>query len=161
MFFKIPPGPSLLRDVLLERGWTESDSHWNLQWKSRRYSLGEYLVHNFQRLNHFPNTLQLTRKDSLFRLLRKLAVIYPAAYNFHPLTFTLPNEFIKFLRYFNENPLLWICKPADKSRGRGIFVFRHLHELAYSQQAIVQAYIPNPLLIRGYKFDIRWLLDFM
>ncbi|GFS13870.1 tubulin polyglutamylase TTLL5 [Elysia marginata] len=52
-------------------------------------------------------------------------------------------------------PLLWICKPAESSRGRGIFLFQHLSELQYDCNAVVQQYISDPLLIGGYKFDIR------
>ncbi|XP_046393591.1 probable tubulin polyglutamylase TTLL2 [Ischnura elegans] len=50
---------------------------------------------------------------------------------------------------------VWICKPVGQSQGRGIFLFREPSELCYDSNAVVQRYIPNPLLIGGYKFDLR------
>jgi len=50
---------------------------------------------------------------------------------------------------------IWICKPSDSSRGRGVFLIRDLNELAYDQQYIAQRYIDRPLTIGGYKFDLR------
>ena len=53
---------------------------------------------------------------------------------------------------------LWICKPTDMSRGRNIFLLDNISQLnnnAYQQAMIVQRYITNPLLIQGYKWDIR------
>ncbi|XP_047482894.1 probable tubulin polyglutamylase TTLL2 [Penaeus chinensis] len=50
---------------------------------------------------------------------------------------------------------IWICKPIGSSQGRGISIFQDLHELSYASSAVVQRYIGNPLLVGGYKCDVR------
>ena len=136
-------------------------------YQGSRYRLAEYEnLQYFQRLNHFPNTNLVTKKDNLFRLLKKLKVIYGKAYDYFPLTLTLPNDYLAFVRIYAKeeetgNRSTWICKPVDMSRGRGIFVFRDLKDLNYNCSAIIQRYIHNPLFISGYKFDLRWYLKFL
>ncbi|KAJ3136051.1 putative tubulin polyglutamylase ttll2 [Geranomyces variabilis] len=169
-------GPQAVREVLEANGWlpyVEGESpYWNLWWKGSRFRKSDYeSCTPWQRLNHFPKTSALTRKDSLYRLLRTMRGIYGAGmYDFVPETFALPNDYVKFVNVYageEENGgrvgrgggrnggALWICKPADASRGRGIFVFRNLGELMYDCSAVLQRYIANPLLISGYKFDMR------
>ncbi|RKO92073.1 tubulin-tyrosine ligase family-domain-containing protein [Blyttiomyces helicus] len=216
LYYRMGDGPSLVRDVLESKGWQPyvegSSPYWNLWWKGSRYRNSEYEnCRPWQRLNHFPKTAVITRKglygsflvfahliwaeflsfvgfrkDTLFRLLRTMKGIHGAAYDFFPQGFSLPNEYLKFVRVYSEEdekglqvrdrelcpaekfPTMWICKPADSSRGRGIFVFRNLCDLTYDchtmseklkelrlLSAIVQRYIPRPWLISGYKFDMR------
>ncbi|KAJ1568236.1 putative tubulin polyglutamylase ttll2, partial [Nowakowskiella sp. JEL0078] len=86
--------------------------------------------------------------------------IYGSCYDFYPLTFSVPNEYLKFVKAFGDEEetlkkSVWICKPADLSRGRGIFVLEKLCDLTYDCSAIVQRYIANPMLISGYKYDLR------
>lgn len=88
-----------------------------------------------------------------------MSLSYGSVYDFTPTAFVLPNEYLRFVLEYSrgrDTPRnVWICKPTDQSRGRGITVFRELHELSYSTCAIVQRYLCNSLLISGYKFDLR------
>jgi len=67
--------------VLSERGWIEydeakdhtTDGSWNLWWKTQRFRKSEHDdVAPWQRLNHFPHTDAITRKDCLVRNLRRM-----------------------------------------------------------------------------------------
>jgi hypothetical protein len=76
----------------------------------------------------------------------------------YPESYILPTEYTKFVRDYSKlegQPTIYICKPTDMSRGRGIFLIRDLSELTYDQQYIVQRYVDRPLCIGGYKMDLR------
>ncbi|KAL3882585.1 hypothetical protein ACJMK2_028915 [Sinanodonta woodiana] len=163
-------GPDILRQVFLERGWVEFDeeiqdeSDWNIWWKTSRFRISDYEnLAAWQRLNHYPKSTGITRKDCLARNLKRMKGVHGAGvYNFSPLSFNLPNDYTRFVAEYgllkqknDAKDLLWIFKPADLSRGRGIFIFRDISELQYDCNAVVQSYITNPLLISGYKFDMR------
>lgn len=51
----------------------------------------------------------------------------------------------------------FIGKPQVGAQGDGIFLFRELKELSYKNKGeiLVQRYIDKPLLMDGYKFDLR------
>ncbi|KAL4232807.1 putative tubulin polyglutamylase ttll2 [Mactra antiquata] len=163
-------GPELLHQVFLERGWVEfdedeqDDNDWNMWWRTSRFRLCDYEnIHPWQRLNHYPKSTGITRKDCLVRHMKRMKGVHGAGmYNFSPLSFNLPNDYTRFVAEYGKlkgkidpKQFAWICKPADMSRGRGIFLFRDISELQYDCNAVVQQYISNPLLIGGYKFDIR------
>jgi tubulin polyglutamylase TTLL2 len=117
-------GPRLLKQICEQRGWIQyvegkQPLYWNLSWKGfnniieggRFRQIEHQELRPYQRLNHFPNTGNigpdtfiaiLTKKDSLFRLLRTMKGIYGSAFNFFPTTLTLPNEFLKFGRLLHE-----------------------------------------------------------
>jgi tubulin polyglutamylase TTLL9 len=108
----------------------------------------------YQRVNHFPNHAELTRKDLLAknlkahrRRLEKAGKADEAAtYDFVPETYALPNDYELFAEAFrrdekkreetalvgsteNDPAPLYIAKPAGKAQGRGIFLFRRLNRL--------------------------------
>ncbi|KAJ1155122.1 hypothetical protein NDU88_007857 [Pleurodeles waltl] len=162
--------PDVIRQVLLERGWREFDDHsqdqteWNLQWRGSAFRAPEHdSIKPWQRLNHHPKTATMMRKDSLARHLKRMQGIYGVSqYDFSPVAFILPNDYTKFIAEYTKErqshdtkQSYWICKPADLSRGRGIFIFKDIKDLTYDCTVIVQKYVTSPLLISGYKFDLR------
>jgi hypothetical protein len=50
---------------------------------------------------------------------------------------------------------MWIVKPANMSRGRGIYITNDINEIIVDQTCVVSRYVTNPLLINGHKFDLR------
>ena len=128
-------------------------------WSKPDIDLGKLLV--WQRINHFPFNKNLSRKDLLYRNLEHFKKTYRVSMNFLPLTFNLPKDFTQFSIKFHEEEIsnkdhnYWIMKPIGKSRGRGIKVIGSISELNYVDNIVVQKYISNPLLLDGYKFDMR------
>ncbi|ETV77745.1 hypothetical protein, variant 3 [Aphanomyces astaci] len=166
-------------------GWeeTDSDMDWDLHWADVGW-VREYFdamqpkLHEHQRLNHFKNHYELTRKDLLVKNLKRMKkqqakseLSVPPA-DFWSLTFVLPMEYGMFLEEFKRFPgAMWIMKPIGKAQGKGIFLFEKLSQISdwkkdhtwkpdglqakTSDTYIVQKYIENPYTIGGKKFDLR------
>jgi tubulin polyglutamylase TTLL2 len=49
----------------------------------------------------------------------------------------------------------WIMKPTSSSRGRGIYLVDNLGDVTYGEPMVVQRYLSAPLLVDGFKFDLR------
>jgi tubulin polyglutamylase TTLL2 len=101
--------------------------------------------------------MAMCKKDTLLRMLRKARIVHGKVYDFFPLAFILPTEYTKFVKEYSQQETkgIWICKPADSSRGRKIFLIKELTELMYDSQYLVQKYVAKPLLVGGYKMDLR------
>jgi len=100
-----------------------------------RPSLGEFRrAKSYQKLIHIPKTGMICTKDNLARLIKKAKQLYGQVYNFTPLTFIIPNEYKQFINYSNKDGnegAIWICKPSDLSRGRGITIIDNFNDLKY------------------------------
>ena len=49
----------------------------------------------------------------------------------------------------------FILKPVGMSRGRGITLVTKIEDIVYSDACVIQDYIARPLLVDGYKCDLR------
>ena len=163
----------VFQDMLPE--WEELPSgfglglSWNFLWSWGRPKLNFSHLLVWQRVNHFPESRQLTRKDMLKRNIQSLCEMGKGKssgsyFEIMPQTFLLPSEFVPFVKAFHEIEAskaatgyvnLWIMKPIGLSRGRGISMVTDVNNLTYSQASVIQKYIENPLCLHGYKFDLR------
>ena len=112
----------------------------------------------YQKVNHFPGTYNLGRKDSLARNLTKFRRRWGHENcDFVPRTFLLPADREELAAYYSQVPsgTLFISKPNAAARGIGIKVLTDPTAIAKDKSCVVQHYIANPLLINGCKFDMR------
>mmetsp|Transcript_37771 Transcript_37771/g.66499 ORF Transcript_37771/g.66499 Transcript_37771/m.66499 type:complete len:976 (-) Transcript_37771:18-2945(-) len=113
-------------------------------------------LHEFQRVNHFPGSTELTRKDRLWAHFKEMKQAFGSeAFDFVPESYVLPDQVEEFLNCYERTKHIWIVKPNASSQGKGIFLLRDLEDLPLSECSVVSRYVDNPLLIQGLKFDLR------
>ncbi|KAG5507572.1 hypothetical protein JKF63_06521 [Porcisia hertigi] len=132
-------------DVMRCRGWieTDSESDWDYYWADVSWIRENYDILRLddnQHLNHFRNHYELTRKDTMVRNIKKMvkalekdgdAEEVAAAWDFFPVTFSLPQDYGLFEQEFRRHPnTIWIMKPPAKAQGKGIFLFSKLSQIA-------------------------------
>ncbi|XP_045486149.1 uncharacterized protein LOC111001366 isoform X2 [Pieris rapae] len=110
----------------------------------------------YQRVNHFPRSYELTRKDKLFKNIEKMQYFRGLKhFDFIPTTFLMPAEYKELCttHYRTKGP--WIVKPAASSRGRGIYIVNTPEQIPKGENVVVAKYVDKPLLIGGHKCDLR------
>ena len=108
-------------------------------------------------MNRFPNTCEITRKDLLYKHIARMQSAYGMRYfNFVPKSFILPQDTaILNEEYLRNKKQMWIFKPCSSCQGKGIFLTSEIPDVKIKQNMIASHYITNPLLINGFKFDLR------
>jgi hypothetical protein len=154
----------------------KNDSLFNLHWGARLKDESEFSkLLAFQRINHFPGTWVLGRKDTLAKHLRKASQRCKSQgfESVAPSTYSIPVD-LPLIQRDARSRHIFIAKPPAKARGEGIFLFSgqvpplltEFMDTKTSKQEgerdiedddgfVVQRYISNPLLINGYKVDLR------
>ena len=132
-------------------------SDWALLW-GKRISADDWRrssVH--QKVNHFPGSKNIGRKDLMHWNLSKYRAQHPEDYEFTPETFVLPQEIAAFKKYHaaGAEKQTFIVKPVASSCGKGIYLTDNISIPWREKPSIIQQYIPQPLLIDGRKFDLR------
>ncbi|XP_013919982.1 PREDICTED: tubulin polyglutamylase TTLL4 [Thamnophis sirtalis] len=134
------------------------NNDWLGCWGHHMKSPGFRIVKEHQKLNHFPGSFQIGRKDRLWRNVSKMQLRFgKKEFNFLPQSFILPQD-IKLLRKAWEDCAgrqKWIVKPPASARGIGIQVIHKWSQLPKRRPLLVQRYIHKPYLIGGSKFDLR------
>jgi Tubulin-tyrosine ligase family len=153
-----------------KKGWSELPHgmnlrlSWNVMWTWSKPSVDMSKLLVWQKVNHFPETKNFSRKDLLKKNIEKIMKISLKCgqlWNIIPVTYVLPKEYVQFVDHYSKleeqdpGTNVWIMKPVGKSRGRGISVINDVNQVSYGEIMIIQRYITNPLLLEGFKFDLR------
>ncbi|EDQ90785.1 uncharacterized protein MONBRDRAFT_15528 [Monosiga brevicollis MX1] len=146
--------------TLSQHGFVAIPPHateFNLIWAGRHINPIELrTLSQFQKINHFPRSSELTRKDRLYVNIQRLQQLRGRqAYDFLPRTFLLPAEWDEYMAWWSRHRVPMIAKPIASSQGRGIFIASQPEEVPKTQQLVLSQYINNPLLVEGFKFDLR------
>ncbi|KAI4497745.1 hypothetical protein M0802_007071 [Mischocyttarus mexicanus] len=176
--------PSTQVKVMLARGWNQvvepNDNSWHLWWceTNDARNILDSKLGTHQRIPHFRNHYELTRKNYLYRNLKRYKKLLTKSgkeseaelCDSMPITFELPSEYRMFVEEYQRQPgSTWIVKPVSRSQGKGIFLFRRLKDLidwkssriekqqseVHAETFVVQKYIDDPYLLAGRKFDLR------
>lgn len=139
--------------------WRAADE--KRQWLKHPY----YLLHN-----HCPGMTRVLRKSTLTTLINKFQGAFPSEFEFFPRSFdiTIPryslgdsSSTIKHAMANYRSGKYYICKPSRGHQGDGICIVKTPEELAGFMSAhagvpyVAQEYVARPLLLDGYKFDMR------
>ncbi|XP_060581797.1 tubulin polyglutamylase TTLL5-like isoform X2 [Ruditapes philippinarum] len=150
----------IVRNIFNSHGFHEvhpNSSDYNIVWTGahlKPFTLRS--LSEFQKINHFPRSYELTRKDRLYKNLQRMQQIKGVKnFDIIPASYVLPGEYQEFCTAFLKDKGPWIVKPVASSRGRGIFLVNHPDQIPLDENIIVCRYISNPLLIDGFKFDVR------
>lgn len=114
----------------------------------------------WQTINHFPGMYQIARKNRMGQNLNNMLRLFPKEYAFYPRTWILPKEMAEFRKEFDNsgNSLgnkIFIIKPDAGCQGRGIYLTKTYENVPLTENVVAQLYIKKPLLIDGFKFDLR------
>ncbi|KAF7991613.1 hypothetical protein HCN44_008984 [Aphidius gifuensis] len=161
MTYKIIQADTKLISLLLQsHGLTEvsvNDTDFNLLWMGSHPKPD--VLRNlapFQKVNHFPRSYEITRKDRLYKNIEAMQRSKGLRnLDFIPQTFLLPSESRELLTAHFRYRGPWIVKPKASSRGRGIYIVNSPEKIFTEESVIVAQYINNPLLVDGHKCDLR------
>ena len=140
----------------------------NLIWKLVHPNKMKIMIRNLhqnQKYNHYISTFHLGRKDNLYKHFKYYKRLFPDMYNYAPATYILPMDGPDFENEFRKNKkALWIVKPVNLSRGRGIHLLKGENEYKtlYKKstqlsmpQYLISKYIDKPHLLNNKKYDLR------
>lgn len=102
MSFKISDNTHIYNAVVnsaKHAGFTMVESNnqfYNLQWTGYITTPDIKNMNKYQKINHFPNSTQLGRKDLLWRNINRLRMKFPKEFNITPMSYSLSEEYEAF-----------------------------------------------------------------
>ena len=108
--------PNLVKATVIRSNFMPSTGKydWIGTWGSHQKPEGFKSIKDYQKINHFPGSFQLGRKDRLCRNLYHAQAKYgKTEYNFVPITFVLPLDYPQLKIEFENSNHKWIIKPVN------------------------------------------------
>ena len=137
----------------LERG-----KDFNLIWTGYTTIQDILALNKYQKINHFPNSVNLGRKDMFWENVFRMKLKYPRQFDITPHSWILPKQYAEYEKMRKQTmseTKYFILKPTASSCGKGIRVIQGNQKLQNREETIVSVYIDRPLLINNKKFDMR------
>lgn len=151
--------PNVIKQCIARAGFKPTKRNdWLGYWGKHMKANCFKTVREYQKVNHFPGTFQIGRKDRLWRNLSRMMVHHGKKdYGFVPQTYVLPYDMKLLKRAWDDasSRQKWILKPPASARGIGIRVIHKWNQIPRKRPVIVQRYLAKPFLINGSKFDLR------
>ncbi|XP_076161745.1 tubulin monoglutamylase TTLL4 [Ptiloglossa arizonensis] len=152
--------PLIVRRTLANSGFRlmKKSQEWCGTWGKHMKSVCFKTLKESQKINHFPGTFQIGRKDRLWRNLSRMMVKHgKREFGFIPKTYVLPQDLRCFRQVWEKsgNKEKWIVKPPASARGTGIKVVHRWSQIPKKRAVVVQQYLSRPKLISDAKFDLR------
>ncbi len=156
-YFLIDYDIGATKSILLANGFKQGDSNsdWILSLQSGSVEKKSFYwnLTQYQKVNHFPFSNYITKKDLMYQLITKLKKIHGSQhFEFLPRTFILPDQRADLESEICNNPSkLWFIKPLKGTP----MITNNLTQLSSLKKYICCDYIQKPFVIEGLKFDIR------
>ena len=145
---------ALIKEVMLDRlGWTLSPERGKAEliWTDRPLSQEAYRrLRSSQAVNAFPEVDLVCSTTNLCYTLAKLRRLFPEEFQFLPFSWPLPAQFDQLDAYLDSAE--WVIAHVRGERAR---LGNSIQTFAKGQDCLVQKYVDRPLLINGFKFDLR------
>ncbi|XP_062312743.1 tubulin polyglutamylase TTLL4 isoform X1 [Osmerus eperlanus] len=152
--------PNVVKNTITRSNFkvTKRSHDWLGCWGHHMKSPCFKAIREYQKLNHFPGSFQIGRKDRLWRNLSKMQARFGKRdFGFFPRSFVLPQDIKQLKKAWEDGSSRqkWIIKPPASARGIGIQVIHKWSQMPRKRPLLVQKYLHKPYLISGNKFDLR------
>ena len=156
LYFESGYSPKLYHQILLHSGFkkTIDITRASLIIGSNKEERAHKSLLPQQKIEHYLHTFKIGSKIGMHAMMTIYKHQTRTSPPFYPLTFLLPEELDLFEKTKKEG-ITWIIKPTHSSPTKTMYITRTITEDFTVNQCIVQQYITNPLLVNGFKFDLR------
>jgi tubulin polyglutamylase TTLL4 len=153
---------TLIRNMIGLVGFKNTNTKtWVGQWGSHMKPSSFKNVLNHQKVNHFPGSFRIGRKDSLWKAISGMQSVHgKKEFDFLAECYLLNRDRPRLKRDWEKGfggagKQKWIIKPNASARGIGIRVVTDFNQVPKKKSCLVQRYLQHPYLVNETKFDCR------